>query len=326
MMPQDRRLSVRKTPKHIGYLSLPRDNGGFVIDISEGGLGFQTIAPLNADGPIQIRFAIDSAERIRVFAELAWIDETRKAGGLRFLKLPDEARARIREWIGLPKETVVEAAPAAIAEQVIESAANPAVESIVGPAAQRVDESVGESPVEPLPESVAEPELACSVPADSAPSEALALAEPAMETPPTESVTEADADAEAPSAFSPLVEIDVSPSATAGNPVLPELPLAVYGGPAGKFSLFAAEMESESETTPIRASASLTMKHPVAAVALTVVLAFLTSVPISAYVSTSRAGDLLFSWSQRMWRAPASQTIRQAPAASTGDPAKLPPQ
>ena len=62
MMPQERRLSIRKTPDHLAYLSLPSDNGGIVIDVSEGGLGFHAIAPVEADGPIHFRFAIDSAK------------------------------------------------------------------------------------------------------------------------------------------------------------------------------------------------------------------------------------------------------------------------
>ena len=98
MMPHERRLSTRKTPKHFAYLSLPMNNGGIVVDVSEGGLGFRAIAPVEADGPIHFRFAIDSDARISAVGELAWKDETGKIGGLRFTELSDEAREQIRVW------------------------------------------------------------------------------------------------------------------------------------------------------------------------------------------------------------------------------------
>ena len=78
MMPHERRLSTRKTPEHLAYISLPSNNGGIVIDVSEGGLGFHAIAPVDADGPIHFRFAIDSAERVAAVGELAWKDKDRK--------------------------------------------------------------------------------------------------------------------------------------------------------------------------------------------------------------------------------------------------------
>src|ERR1700726_1352409 len=73
MMPQERRISTRKTLDHLVYLSLVFNNGGTVIDVSEGGLGFHSVAPVKANEPIHFRFAIDSAIRIRAVGELAWI-------------------------------------------------------------------------------------------------------------------------------------------------------------------------------------------------------------------------------------------------------------
>src|ERR1700692_2576885 len=100
LMAHERRLNIRKPLEHIAYLSLPPNNGGLVLDVSEGGLAFRAIAPVEADGPIHFRFAIDSATRIKAVGELAWKDETGKSGGLRFTELPDEAREQIRLWAG----------------------------------------------------------------------------------------------------------------------------------------------------------------------------------------------------------------------------------
>lgn len=100
MMQHERRINARKMVDHLVYLSLPSGNGGTVIEVSEGGLGFQLIAPVKADGPIHFRFAFDSATRINAVGELAWIDETGKIGGLRFTELPEEIRQQIRVWAG----------------------------------------------------------------------------------------------------------------------------------------------------------------------------------------------------------------------------------
>jgi hypothetical protein len=105
MIPDERRLSIRKTPEYLSYLSLPSDNGGIVLDVSEGGLRFQAIAPVEADGPIHFRFAIDSATRIKAIGEVAWKDESGKIGGLRFIHLPDETREQIRAWAGQSKKS-----------------------------------------------------------------------------------------------------------------------------------------------------------------------------------------------------------------------------
>jgi hypothetical protein len=97
-MPNERRVYLRKPLQELAYLSLPSNNGGVLTDISEGGLGFHAIGPVEAVGPLHIRFAIDSAERITAVGELAWRDASGKIGGLRFTRLPDGVREKIRAW------------------------------------------------------------------------------------------------------------------------------------------------------------------------------------------------------------------------------------
>lgn len=100
MNPQERRTSTRKVFRHLAYLSLPADNGGIVLDASEGGLRFHSIGAVETSGPIEFRFAIDSATRITATGEVAWKDSTGKTGGLRFTDIPDEARQQLRLWVG----------------------------------------------------------------------------------------------------------------------------------------------------------------------------------------------------------------------------------
>jgi PilZ domain-containing protein len=270
MMPHDRRLSIRKTPRHLGYLSLPPDNGGFVLDVSEGGLGFQAIAPLKPKGPIQFRFAIDSPTRIRAVGELAWIDDTGKAGGLRFTQLPEGIREKIRDWVNQPKDAVL-------------------------------DLQIAEPPPVKKPET-----------ADARPALLLAAApQAAMEG-------EAAAPAKA----------ELEPVAEEKSPRPHDLKTPIYGGHSNKFTMFPVEEESNSETTVFAVPQSNAMRHPIAAISLTIILALLVSVPIFVYVNTSPAGDLLFDWSQKFWGATDSQAIPQdpAPPASPDPELAKPPQ
>ncbi len=98
----DRRQKLRKTPDKLAFLQLERDDGGSVLDVSEGGLRFETFAPVPQSGPVLLWFSLNLRERIEAWGEVVWTDAAKKCGGLRFLRLSDENRAQIREWIARP--------------------------------------------------------------------------------------------------------------------------------------------------------------------------------------------------------------------------------
>lgn len=103
----------------LAYVNLDPDNGGVILNISEGGLCFQSTAPIQRTGIIRFWFSYghsridpdvgptrkDEAETrgvsrfIEVGSKLAWTDQTRKKGGLRFTNLPPDAREQIRNWM-----------------------------------------------------------------------------------------------------------------------------------------------------------------------------------------------------------------------------------
>ena len=121
-MRTERRHSPRMSVKGIAYVNLAPDNGGIVLDVSEGGLCFQSRAPVYRVDAIRFWFsyrsqrakaAVGQAWRdearsggvsrfMEVCCELAWIDATRKRGGLRFKNLPEAAREQIRDWMQEP--------------------------------------------------------------------------------------------------------------------------------------------------------------------------------------------------------------------------------
>jgi hypothetical protein len=103
----------------LAYVNLEPDNGGIILDISEGGLCFQSTAPVKRTETIRFWFSykgqraesgrgMDRVETsgvsrlIEVGSELAWTDESQKRGGLRFNNLSDTAREQIRDWIRQP--------------------------------------------------------------------------------------------------------------------------------------------------------------------------------------------------------------------------------
>src|SRR3989475_2988545 len=95
----DRRRTFRKVPEKFAFIQLERDDGGAVLNVSEGGLSFNTFAPVEKNGPIHFWFSLNLNERIDAWGELAWTDETKKLGGWRFIRLPERPERQIREWI-----------------------------------------------------------------------------------------------------------------------------------------------------------------------------------------------------------------------------------
>jgi cell division protein FtsN len=101
MKGSDRRQSPRTTVEKFAYINIDPSNGGSVLNVSKGGLCFCSIAPVLANGTIRFWLS-EQNRRVEVDSELAWTDETRKTGGLRFTTLSEEAREQIRNWISPP--------------------------------------------------------------------------------------------------------------------------------------------------------------------------------------------------------------------------------
>ena len=98
----DRRQESRKVPDRFAFLQVEGDDGGTVLDVSERGLRFETFAPVRETGPLHFWFSLNLREQIEAWGEVAWINAAKKCGGLRFLRLSEEGRAQIREWISQP--------------------------------------------------------------------------------------------------------------------------------------------------------------------------------------------------------------------------------
>jgi hypothetical protein len=291
MMPQDRRTAVRKPLDRLTYLSLPFDNGGIVLDVSEGGLGFHSISPLKSDGPIEIRFSIGSATRIAAVGELAWKDETGKTGGLRFTHLPDEARERIRFWAGQSKTSAKTSSITSPSPEI--NAIADAIAGAVAYAQARADESrsnilVAEPPIEMELAPVSEASLAPGVEVPAAKFENRFELAPSRK-------------------FDPM-----SAAAARHHPRLYNLNPPVYSAPFNGLSMFPLDLKPEASASSFTLPKFDIATHPIAAVVLTIVLAFLVTMGIVAYMSMSGAGELLLEWGDEMRSGSYSQSIPQS--------------
>jgi hypothetical protein len=112
VMKPERRRSPRISLAALAYITFESNCGGIVLNLSDEGLCFHTIAPVERNDTIRFWFSTDGRQ-IEANGQLVWTDETRKTGGLRFNALSTEARQQIRNWIVQSSEPL--AAPRQVA-------------------------------------------------------------------------------------------------------------------------------------------------------------------------------------------------------------------
>src|SRR5258706_13208300 len=83
----ERREKTRTVPNEFAFLQLEQDDGGTGLDNSEGGLRFESFAPIQEHGPIHFWFSLNLRERIEAWGEVALTGAGRKSGGLKLLSV-----------------------------------------------------------------------------------------------------------------------------------------------------------------------------------------------------------------------------------------------
>ena len=97
---QDRRFFARRSVRSLAYIDLGDDNGGIVLNMSEGGLAVHSAVTLSGVHLPRVRFQLPQCpEWIETRAEIAWTSETKMQAGILFIGLPDRARQQIRDWV-----------------------------------------------------------------------------------------------------------------------------------------------------------------------------------------------------------------------------------
>ena len=104
-MKPERRCIHRERPEELSYIQFEPEGGGIVVNASEQGLAFHVAAALRQPGPIQLCVSPNPMQQIKLTAEIAWMDQTKKSGGLRFTELTADARNQIRQWLTQTRES-----------------------------------------------------------------------------------------------------------------------------------------------------------------------------------------------------------------------------
>jgi TonB family protein len=96
----ERRVHTRQPVPSLAYVDLGENNGGIILNASEGGLAVTSAEPLYTDGLARMRFQLpDSSDWMELSGAIAWISKSKKEAGLRFVELSEDARNRIKGWI-----------------------------------------------------------------------------------------------------------------------------------------------------------------------------------------------------------------------------------
>ena len=109
-MNSERRSIRRERPQELSYIQFEPEGGGIILNISDQGLAFQAATALRPAGPIQVCVSPNPSLQVKLTAEIMWLDETRKFGGLRFTELAEESRMQIVQWLnnGSESDVIVE--------------------------------------------------------------------------------------------------------------------------------------------------------------------------------------------------------------------------
>jgi TonB family protein len=96
----DRRTHSRHRIRALAYVELGENNGGIVLNISEGGFGVRAAEAIQEDSLSRLRFQMQYATQpLEMSGKIAWTSESRREAGVRFTDLRDEALSEIRTWI-----------------------------------------------------------------------------------------------------------------------------------------------------------------------------------------------------------------------------------
>ena len=86
--------------ERFAYINIEPSNAGSVLNVSDGGLCFHSIAPVQRSETIRFWFR-EHDHRIEVQGDLIWIDKNQKTAGLRFTNLPERS-SRINAQVDKP--------------------------------------------------------------------------------------------------------------------------------------------------------------------------------------------------------------------------------
>jgi hypothetical protein len=130
----DRRQNPRTKLVEIAYIGMGPENGGLVLDVSEGGLSFHSVAPIQRDDKLRFLLSLRGHSRIEGTGEVVWTNQIGTVCGLKFTSLSPGALEHLNSWTNQSNTSAPARVKTAAAVRPIVSAApktNPPVLSIL---------------------------------------------------------------------------------------------------------------------------------------------------------------------------------------------------
>jgi hypothetical protein len=94
----ERRQTPRTKLVEIAYIGMGPENGGLVLDVSDGGLSFHAVAPVKPAETIRFLLSLRGHSRIEGAGKVVWTNDLRTVCGLRFTSLSSGAREHLNNW------------------------------------------------------------------------------------------------------------------------------------------------------------------------------------------------------------------------------------
>jgi len=102
----DRRQQLRLIPAEFAFIQIEGDEGGRVLNVSEDGICFRAFSPICQTDSLRFWFSFNLRDRIDAVGRLAWLDATKKLGGIALTDQSHSARKQIRSWVrGVAEES-----------------------------------------------------------------------------------------------------------------------------------------------------------------------------------------------------------------------------
>jgi TonB family protein len=93
------RAHVRRKVWPVAYVELGQENGGILLNLSEGGLAVRSALMLGPREFAGLRFQVPTAQGwLTASGRVVWLDDSKKVAGIQFTELPEGARREIRNW------------------------------------------------------------------------------------------------------------------------------------------------------------------------------------------------------------------------------------
>jgi len=84
----------------MAYVELGQDNGGILLNLSEGGFAVQSALELTSHEFPEFRFQVPAFHGwLKASGRVVWMSESKKEAGIQFTELPGDARREIRKWV-----------------------------------------------------------------------------------------------------------------------------------------------------------------------------------------------------------------------------------